>query len=749
MTDYTLPRPTSTTSATSPAALNDNAVTFNKLLNDLENQTTYQGKELISWQNAIKLFGFGVATFDFASGGTLDSKNQLIRHSDELLYRYIGAGSFPLTVAPGTNPVGNPDWEAFTATAHNLLSGRNAVGAHDTIYDRRTTVAEIASGVFTEDGEVLTVADRADGKFRLTLGGTPNGFDILDAGNGNTAVIVNPIYLEHFGLALDGVIPDDDGFEAAYNVINDIKLLDNSKTLYLTRKHDIRNKFFFRIDLSGATLKLDLTTVTSVQTVADSLDYAFYFDGIGYLDIGHFDVEFGTVSQYTGIHRTMAVSETVGDSGCGWVDMHHVNINGGFSAIGSSGGLFINNKISKGFEFHHIKWDNATYPSGYSQSYRVLINCELRDQNLATESTMPTNVHYHDIEMRNANAPDSDGMLRIAGVHNATIERVLSVGISKPIKVRTQDNMNVIAGEFSENTVIIRNNKLIDFADWAINADTLNNNNFKPYRVTIENNVFDILDDPFGGTHYGVYILPMHNVHVLRNTFKRLDSDFRLRTFSAGESLPRGTDKTFANLSYCHNKSFGCKDRAVTANDFTTTYSGYGFVSGFTILDNEFSGGSAAQAYLHIEQLNDSRIHSNKIGYAGASEPVRAINIGSANLSNDVWIYDNSIDGVYGASPLVYSNAAQEWLGNNYIFDNSFSDTDQPFTYAVARPNNQNRIWYSPSNTAPSPSEAESAGMRLGERIDGVAQAASITSWYVTDVTPAAFVIKSNVKALA
>lgn len=131
MTDYTLPRPTATTSATSPDALKDNAVTFNKLLNEPENQTTYQGKELISWQGALDLFGFGVASFDFTAGGTLDSKNQLIRHSDELLYRYIGAGSFPLAVAPATDPVGNPDWEAFTATSHNLLSDRNSAGAHN------------------------------------------------------------------------------------------------------------------------------------------------------------------------------------------------------------------------------------------------------------------------------------------------------------------------------------------------------------------------------------------------------------------------------------------------------------------------------------------------------------------------------------------------------------------------------------------------------------------------------------------
>jgi hypothetical protein len=72
---------------------------------------------------------------------------------------------------------------------HNSTTNRNAVGAHDAIYDRRTTVAEISSGAFTEDGLILCVTDRANAKFLLTIGGTPNGSTILDAGNGNTAIL--------------------------------------------------------------------------------------------------------------------------------------------------------------------------------------------------------------------------------------------------------------------------------------------------------------------------------------------------------------------------------------------------------------------------------------------------------------------------------------------------------------------------------------------------------------------------------
>ena len=71
---------------------------------------------------------------------------------------------------------------------HGLLKNKNAVGAHDAIYRRAVTVAEIESGVFPV-GSSLTITDRGDAPAELVSGGSPNGFFILDAGNGNTAQI--------------------------------------------------------------------------------------------------------------------------------------------------------------------------------------------------------------------------------------------------------------------------------------------------------------------------------------------------------------------------------------------------------------------------------------------------------------------------------------------------------------------------------------------------------------------------------
>ncbi|CAH9012902.1 hypothetical protein VP249E411_P0079 [Vibrio phage 249E41-1] len=663
---------------------------------------------------------------DFAGQQLQDAdKTNAYQYPDNSRQFYAADKSqiFPITIP--ADPSGADGWTLVNALTSESLG----------TYTERSysSIGDMISGtpVAASVGDVVSTG-RSKFKKILSTNGDITDFECL-----------GELYLDDFGDVFDGINKNDSEYSAAISVSNQIKL--ESGTLYLSERHDVSNRLIFRFDLLGNNLKLDLTTLTSVQGVVNSLDYAFYFDGIGILDLVNFNLSFGLVSNYTGIHRTFAASETVGDAGCGSVLVENVNITGGFSSVGSQGGVFFNNKISKNFEVSKLKWDNETLPSGFSQSYRVLFNCEFRDQDDGTgNSRAPSKVHYHDIEMRNANAPDSDGMLRVAGANLATIERIKSVGVSKPVKIRTQDNSSKISGEFTENVASVRDSEFIDFSDWAINCDTLNNDNFKPYRILIENNTFDILNDTFGGSHWGVYLLPIHNVSVIRNTFKRLHSDLRLRTFKASEPLPRGTDKTFSNIKYIGNKSSECKDRAITANDFTSTYSCYGTVSNFTISDSHFEKGAGAEAYVDLQDLLNSDIYSCQLGEKGATQPNRAINVGSSLLSTRVKIYGNDILGNYTSNPLVYTNSGNEWLGDNYIYNNTFSDTDDPFSYAIAKPMINRREWYSPTNLPPSPSEAEDAEMKLGEIIIGKQSGGSVTEWMVTGVTPGAFEIKAR-----
>jgi len=92
---------------------------------------------------------------------------------------------------------------------HNLLGGRSAIAAHDQIYRRETTVAEIESGVFVPVGSeviYLSLTDRDGAMFDLSVGGVPDGLKSIDAGGGNTAVYSGPseVNVQHVGADLTG-----------------------------------------------------------------------------------------------------------------------------------------------------------------------------------------------------------------------------------------------------------------------------------------------------------------------------------------------------------------------------------------------------------------------------------------------------------------------------------------------------------------------------------------------------------------
>ena len=108
----------------------------------------------------------------FADGVTFTKKTDFALDASNTQWIYVGASTFPVVVSAGTVPSA-PDYQVVHVSDHNQLSGRNDVGAHDSIYRRHTTVAEIESGVFSV-GDVLTVSDRAGAHFDVVAGGTPN-----------------------------------------------------------------------------------------------------------------------------------------------------------------------------------------------------------------------------------------------------------------------------------------------------------------------------------------------------------------------------------------------------------------------------------------------------------------------------------------------------------------------------------------------------------------------------------------------
>lgn len=100
-------------------------------------------------------------------------------------------------------------WSVFDILQHDLLTkeSRNAIGSHDAIYRRSTTVAEIESGVFTDIPSYFSLSDRGGAKFDLVIGGAADGYGVINAGNGNTAVYSNEtenVNPKAFGVVYDG-----------------------------------------------------------------------------------------------------------------------------------------------------------------------------------------------------------------------------------------------------------------------------------------------------------------------------------------------------------------------------------------------------------------------------------------------------------------------------------------------------------------------------------------------------------------
>lgn len=73
-------------------------------------------------------------------------------------------------------------------TSHNSLADRNAVGAHDQIYRRESTIQELNSGIFNV-GSKIVIPSRNYAKFDIKPG-VSNGLDKIDAGNGKIAELV-------------------------------------------------------------------------------------------------------------------------------------------------------------------------------------------------------------------------------------------------------------------------------------------------------------------------------------------------------------------------------------------------------------------------------------------------------------------------------------------------------------------------------------------------------------------------------
>jgi hypothetical protein len=199
MSDYKDPRPSPTASASDPCVIYDNAVSFNEVVNGDAIVTTYTGKQIISLSQAIDKFGFGVAPFTFAVGGTLGSFNFLVSNSpvDNFFYKYVGTGAAPLVIAPSFDPSASADWDEFIATDAKFITSANVTVSGiknlvvPTVTGQSFSVTGFYSGTTVGGGDFIYDAskDKADHN-----GGTviaPEAIAAWDGSATNIATLLN------------------------------------------------------------------------------------------------------------------------------------------------------------------------------------------------------------------------------------------------------------------------------------------------------------------------------------------------------------------------------------------------------------------------------------------------------------------------------------------------------------------------------------------------------------------------------
>lgn len=162
--------------------------------------------------------------------------------------------------------------KGFTGPAGDVAAGTNPTGGGFVDKSREifgtATVAGVGMGLYGV-GSTLTVSDRAGGRFVVVAGGTPDGYGVLDAGNGNTAVLVagQQLYLEYFGV-LSGV-ESSSAINAAFEYATNKSIRGVDGSVYV---HD-----------KQLTLKGDLIAANSVfkptgPSMQSALNAAIYCD---------------------------------------------------------------------------------------------------------------------------------------------------------------------------------------------------------------------------------------------------------------------------------------------------------------------------------------------------------------------------------------------------------------------------------------------------------------------------------------
>ncbi len=116
----------------------------------------------------------------------------------------------------------------------------------------KTGLENLALGIPTSaiEGDLIEISDRGNARFKVVSGGTPDGYGILDAGNGNTAVLQHngELKIEWLGATSTMTLTEDrsPNIQAAVNYDT-----DNVSKLTCTSKIYLASQINWRSGLSG------------------------------------------------------------------------------------------------------------------------------------------------------------------------------------------------------------------------------------------------------------------------------------------------------------------------------------------------------------------------------------------------------------------------------------------------------------------------------------------------------------------
>lgn len=155
-------------------------------------------------------------------------REALRRSYAEAGYNVVGTFQAGFTIV-NANDVGIDETtgKGFTGQAGEVAAGTDPasggfVDVSQLLTRVITTVSSVNSGIFRV-GQLVTLTDRALATFKVVSGGTADGLGVLDAGGGNTAILIHngAVFVEWFGAKNDGSVASA-AFQAALNSANTV-----------------------------------------------------------------------------------------------------------------------------------------------------------------------------------------------------------------------------------------------------------------------------------------------------------------------------------------------------------------------------------------------------------------------------------------------------------------------------------------------------------------------------------------------